>query len=80
MSALHPRGDFSDSGVGPGAEIKSLPVKGLTPARRGGPRRSVIDALIADGRLSPEYAARRLREAGDKRRADREPRRGAAAS
>jgi type IV pilus assembly protein PilB len=40
------------------AEITQLPIKGLTPARASGPRRSVVDALIALQLITPEYAER----------------------
>ncbi len=40
------------------AEITPLPTKGLTPPRAGGPRRSVVDALVALGLTTPEYAGR----------------------
>ncbi|HET9074064.1 MAG TPA: hypothetical protein VFN48_05755, partial [Solirubrobacteraceae bacterium] len=44
--------------TGPVAEVKALPTKGLTPARRGGPRRSLADALVALELVSGDYATR----------------------
>ena len=71
MSAMHDPGrtprvgspEGSAPGVGdpgPVAEVKALPTKGLTPARRGGPRHSVADALVALDLMSPDYAARAI--------------------
>ncbi len=45
-------------GYEPVAEIKNLPTRGLTPARSAGPRRSVVEALVAAQLIAPEYAER----------------------
>ncbi|WP_249009846.1 GspE/PulE family protein [Conexibacter sp. DBS9H8] len=58
-------GTASAPGTGPdpppttgSAAVTPLPVPGLTRARSGGPRRSVIEALITLGLITPEFAER----------------------
>jgi type IV pilus assembly protein PilB len=50
--------DAGGSNSGAVAEVSNLPIKGLTPARAAGPRRSVIDALVTLELITPEYAQR----------------------
>jgi type IV pilus assembly protein PilB len=51
-------GESASADYGQVAEVTSLPVKGLTPARSGAPRRSAIDSLVAHELITPEYAQR----------------------